>query len=137
MLIKYRFFMLTGGACLMRYVKNSYIKKFFETDVTRMIFDNIRNFMYCALFLAMGTQAVMSPSETLGLYDVGVVFSGWLFIVISLVLMLLTILDGIHKLSKVGVHAYIYPFIILIYFLTVMRLVMFIWSYRLNAMAVF
>ena len=121
----------------MKYLENSYLKKLFEKDFIKTIFDNIRNFIYCALFLAIGTQAVVSPAKIIGFYEVGVLVSGWVFIGISLVLMLLNILDGIYKLSKAGIHTYIYPFIILIYFLTAMRLVTFIWSYRLNAMTVF
>jgi hypothetical protein len=116
----------------MKYLKNAFLDKLLENDVTKTIFDNIRNFLYCALFLAMGTQAIVTPSSTIGFYEIGVVTSGLILIVVSLILMALNILDGIHKLSKVGIHTIAYPFIILIYILVAIRVVIFAWGYRLH-----
>ena len=116
----------------MKYIKNTYLEELFEKGVTKAIFDNIRNFLYCSLFLAIGTQAIVTPSSTIGITEMGVVLSGLILIVISLLLMVLNVLEGIHNLSKVGIHAYIYPFIILIYFLAAMRIVVFAWGYRLH-----
>ena len=114
----------------MKNLKNTFLNRLLENDVTKTIFDNIRNFVYCALFLAIGTQAVLTPSSTIGYYETGIVISGLILIVISLLLMVLNILDGVHKLSKVGIHANVYPFIVLIYFLVTIRMVMFAWGYR-------
>jgi len=116
----------------MKYIKNTYLEELFEKGVTKAIFDNRRNFLYCSLFLAIGTQAVVTPSLTIGISEMGVVISGLILIVISLLLMVLNILEGIHDLSKLGIHTYIYPFIILIYFLAAMRIVVFAWGYRLH-----
>jgi hypothetical protein len=116
----------------MKHIRNTYLEELFEKGVTKTIFDNIRNYLYCALFLAIGTQAIVMPSSTIGIYETGVVISGLILIVISLLLMVLNILEGIHNLSKVGIHAYIYPFVILIYFLVAIRIVVFAWGYRLH-----
>jgi hypothetical protein len=116
----------------MKYLKSAFLDKLLEKDVTKTIFDNIRNFLYCALFLALGTQAIVAPSSTIGFYDTGIVISGLVLIVISLLLLALNILDGIHKLSRVGIPAYVYPFIILIYLIVVVRFVLFAYGYRLH-----
>ena len=116
----------------MKYLKTAFMDKLLEKDVTKIIFDNIRNFLYCALFLAIGTGAVVSPSSSFGFYETGIVVSGVILIILSLLLMGLNFLDGMHKLSRVGFHANIYPFVILIYFLVSIRMVMFAWEYRLH-----
>ena len=77
-------------------------------------------------------HCVSDGVHLIGISKMGVVISGLILIVISLLLMVLNVLEGIHNLSKVGIHAYIYPFIILIYFLAAMRIVVFAWGYRLH-----
>jgi uncharacterized membrane protein YcgQ (UPF0703/DUF1980 family) len=48
----------------------------------------------------------------------------------SFVLMTMNILDGIHKLSKAGFHTYLYVLIVLIYLITTIRLMAFVWGYK-------
>jgi hypothetical protein len=50
----------------------------------------------------------------------------------SLVLMTMNILDGIYKLSKAGFHTYLYTFIVLIYLITTIRLMAFVWEFKLH-----
>lgn len=116
----------------MRYIKNDFLEKLLEQDVTKTIFDNIRNFMYCALLIAIGTQAVTAPTQVYGVFEVGVVISGGVLIVISLMLLTLNILDGIYKMSMLDIGKYAYPFIILVYVIVVLRVVLFVWGYRIQ-----
>jgi hypothetical protein len=51
---------------------------------------------------------------------------------ISLVLMTMNILDGVHKLSKAGFNPYFYTFIMLIYLITTIWLMAFVWGYKLH-----
>ena len=102
-----------------------------ENDLSTQIFDNVKNLLVCALLFAAGTNALMGPHELL----IGVSASsvaGWGLIVLSTLLMLLNVSDGIRRLAKLRYHLALQLLLILIYVVVAERVVEIVWVLRVH-----
>lgn len=71
----------------------------FEAGVSRMIFEHARNLVVAVLVLAVGVEATKhDPGE------IGILYfrpAGYLVAAIGVLLMLLNLVEGLHRLAKV------------------------------------
>lgn len=100
-----------------------------DQDLSAKVFDNIKNLLVCALLFAAGTSALHGEhSVFLGLLDVRV--TGWGLIVISAILMLLNISDGLHRVARLRYHTVIQVAVGIAYLIIALRIVEIVWSFR-------
>ncbi len=100
-----------------------------ENDLSTQIFDNVKNLLVCALLFAAWTNALVVPRELLiGIFASSV--AGWGLIVLSTVLMLLNVSDGIRRLAKLRYHLALQLLLILIYVVIAERVVEIVWVLR-------
>lgn len=91
------------------------LKDFFEKGRVKTIFDHLRNLFYCALIIAAGSYAHANPPEWALLISASAIF-GYGIIAIGVLLMLLNLVDGIYKLSKLE-HPVILSILITLFYL--------------------
>ncbi|MCK6188302.1 MULTISPECIES: hypothetical protein [unclassified Pseudomonas] len=100
-----------------------------ENDLSTQIFDNVKNLLVCALLFAAGTNALLGQQVLfVGVFASGV--AGWGLIVLSAVLMLLNVSDGIRRLAKLRYHLALQLLLILIYLVVAERVVEIVWGFR-------
>ncbi|MES2818082.1 MAG: hypothetical protein V4812_03755 [Pseudomonadota bacterium] len=100
-----------------------------EEDLTRKVFDNVKNLLVCALLFAAGTNAVQGDHEVLlGLFVVKL--TGWGLIAVSAVLLFLNVSDGLHNLAKLRYHRFFQIILFLVYLIFSIRAVEIMWSFR-------
>ncbi|MBD8099730.1 hypothetical protein IFR08_22770 [Pseudomonas fluorescens] len=100
-----------------------------ENDLSTQIFDNVKNLLVCALLFAAGTNALVGPRELfIGMFASHV--AGWGLIILSTVLMLLNISDGIRRMAKLRYHLVLQLLLILIYVVVAERMVEIVWGFR-------
>lgn len=100
-----------------------------ENDLSTQIFDNVKNLLVCALLFAAGTNALVGPHELfIGVFAASV--AGWGLIVLSALLMLLNVSDGIRRLAKLRYHLALQLLLILIYVVIAERMVEIVWVLR-------
>jgi hypothetical protein len=100
-----------------------------DQDVSAKVFDNIKNLLVCALLFAAGTSALSGEHPVfLGLLDVRV--TGWGLIVISAILLLLNISDGLHRVARLRYHVVIQILLGMAYLVVALRIVEIVWSFR-------
>lgn len=107
-------------------------KRFLElldNDVSPKIFDNFKNMVLCALLLAAGTDALRSGHH-LFMSPMAAGTTGWGLIVISGILMVLNISDGIRRLSRLRYHTVLQILIVVVYVVVSERVVEMVWNYR-------
>jgi hypothetical protein len=75
------------------------LKDFFEKGRVKTIFDHLRNLIYFALIIAVGSYVHANPPEWAKSISASKVF-GYPIIAIGVILMLLNLSEGIYKLSK-------------------------------------
>lgn len=100
-----------------------------EHDLSTQVFDNLKNLMVCALLFAAGTSTLGTRHELfLGvlMYDA----AGWGLIVMSAVLMILNVSDGIRRLSRLRYHTVIQALVCLVYLVIAVRVVEMVWAFR-------
>ncbi|SDU82741.1 hypothetical protein SAMN05216202_0177 [Pseudomonas mucidolens] len=100
-----------------------------DNDLCTKVFDNVKNLLVCALLFAAGTGALRGNYELF----LGVLASnlaGWSLIIVSTLLMLLNISDGIRKLARLRYHLLLQILLFLIYALIAGRVVEIVWSFR-------
>lgn len=74
-----------------------------DADLSAKIFDNIKNLLVCALLFAAGTDALRGDHQLfMGLW--GSTLAGWGLIIVSAILLLLNISDGLNRLAKMRHH---------------------------------
>lgn len=100
-----------------------------DNDLNTRVFDSFKNMVLCALLFAAGTNAVQTDHRVF-LSLTATNFAGWGIIVISGVLMLLNISDGIRRLGKLRHHLVIQVLIVLVYLVISERVVEIVWSFR-------
>jgi amino acid permease len=108
------------------------LKKFWsqlDEGITKDVFDNLRNFLMCALLFAAGNDALYGDSRLLlGLFVSHV--AGWGLICLAAILMLLNICDGLKKLSKLRYHVALQVLVCLFYIIFAERVVELVWNFR-------
>ncbi|WP_095055042.1 hypothetical protein [Pseudomonas sp. Irchel s3b2] len=100
-----------------------------DTDFTTQVFDNIKNLLVCALLFAAGTNALHSDQQLfMGLLASSL--AGWGLILVSAVLMLLSVSDGLRRLSKLPYHTVLQIILFLLYLILAVRVVEIVWVFR-------
>ncbi|MHA6493562.1 hypothetical protein ACX0MV_09990 [Pseudomonas borbori] len=100
-----------------------------ENDLNSKVFDNIKNLLVCALLFAAGTNAVQGNHQILlGLFAMKL--TGWGMIVLSAMLLLLNISDGLHNLAKLRYHVLFQIALFVAYLIFSIRVVEIVWSFR-------
>lgn len=100
-----------------------------DTDFTTQVFDNIKNLLVCALLFAAGTNALHGGHHVfMGLFASSL--AGWGLILVSAVLMLLNVSDGIRRLSRLPYHTALQIILGLVYLVLAVRVVEIVWDFR-------
>ena len=100
-----------------------------DHDLNTKVFDNVKNLLVCALLFAAGSNALNGNQQIfLGLW--GSQLTGLGLIVVSAVLMLMNISDGLHRLAKLRYHALLQAFFCLLYLVIAVRVVEMVWGFR-------
>lgn len=100
-----------------------------DADLSAKIFDNIKNLLVCALLFAAGTDALHGNLQIfMGLW--GSTLAGWGLIVVSAILLLLNISDGLNRLAKMRHHVVLQIILFLLYLILAVRVVEIVWSFR-------
>lgn len=98
-------------------------------DLNTKVFDNVKNLLVCALLFAAGNNALSGDQQIfLGVW--GSQVTGLGLIVVSAVLMLLNISDGLHRLAKLRYHVLLQVFFCLLYLIVAVRVVEIVWGFR-------
>lgn len=103
-----------------------------DGGLVKEIFDQVKNYLLCALLLAIG---IVAFKEKTGLFFGHIAanahnFSGVAIIGLSLILFCLNLLDGIRKISKYR-HGGIYSTIlVIVYFVVSVRVMELAWYFR-------
>ncbi|OUU21373.1 MAG: hypothetical protein CBB97_16375 [Candidatus Endolissoclinum sp. TMED37] len=108
-------------------IKN--LNKALDNGLSKAVFDHIRNYFICAFLLALGTSEFREHSTTFS----GVApsqYHGLVAIVLSVMLILLNLYDGIRKLSKVKYHLIFIVSLIGIYLFISFRVIEMAWEFR-------
>lgn len=100
----------------------------FEAGVSRLIFEHARNLVVAMLVLAVGMEATKhDPSE------IGVLYfrpAGYLVAAIGMLLMLLNLAEGLHRLAKVRLPGAWQALLIAIYVLLFWRVAQLVLLFR-------
>lgn len=100
-----------------------------ENDLSTQIFDNVKNLLVCALLFAAGTDTLMGRRELfIGVFASNVAGGG--LIILSTLLMLLNVSDGIRRLAKLRYHLVLQLLLILVYVVVAERVVEIVWGFR-------
>lgn len=100
-----------------------------DNDLNTRIFDNFKNLVLCGLLFAAGTSALHSDHRPfLSLFATNL--AGWGLIVVSALLMLLNISDGIRRLARLRYHLVLQILIVVIYVVIAERVVEMLWNFR-------
>lgn len=100
-----------------------------DHDLNTKVFDNVKNLLVCALLFAAGSNAFNGHQEVfMGLW--GSRLTGLGLIVVSAVLMLMNISDGLHRLAKLRYHVLLQVFFCLLYLIIAVRVVEIVWGFR-------
>jgi hypothetical protein len=100
-----------------------------EHDLSTQIFDNLKNLLVCALLFAAGTSTLGMRHELfLGVlvYDA----AGWGLIVMSGLLLILNVSDGIRRLARLRYHVLIQALVCITYLIIAGRVVEMVWAFR-------
>ncbi|NVZ87919.1 hypothetical protein HX813_06760 [Pseudomonas yamanorum] len=100
-----------------------------ENDFSTQVFDNVKNLLVCALLFAAGTN-VLSEKRELFLGVLASSVAGWGLIVVSTLLTVLNVSDGIRRLAKLRYHLVLQLLLILVYVLVAERVVEIVWGFR-------
>ena len=98
-------------------------------EVLKQIFDHVRNYLICALLLAVGITELREHNSMLfGLISSR--YSGVGVVAIALFLMLINLYDGIRRISRARHHLLLTAGIILLYVFLSVRVVEMTLNYR-------
>lgn len=102
-----------------------------DNDLNTKIFDNIKNLLVCAFLFAAGTNALNSnPRMFLGVFGSTATGSG--LILLSAVLMVMNISDGLRRLSRLRHHVAFQILLFVLYIVVAERLVEIVWNFRVD-----
>ncbi|MBB2497510.1 hypothetical protein [Aquipseudomonas ullengensis] len=100
-----------------------------DNDLCTKVFDNFKNLLVCALLFAAGTEALHGDHRLfMGLWVSNL--TGWGLIIVSALLLLLNISDGLHRLAKLRYHRVLQVILCLLYLVLAVRVVEIVWSFR-------
>lgn len=100
-----------------------------ENDLSKEVFDHIRNYLICAFILALGTTEIseyanafpgVTPSPFYGVAEIS----------LAIVLILFNLYDGVNKLLKVKFHLVFIIILVSIYLFLSFRVVEMAWDFR-------
>ena len=96
---------------------------------TKYIFDHVRNYVICALLLAIGTTELRQPEhEFFGLIPPG--YAGIGVIAVAIALICLNLYDGIRRISKSRYHVLLITLLVLAYLFISIRVIEMAWDFR-------
>lgn len=101
----------------------------FQEDMVKQLFDHVRNYMICALLLAIGTTEFREQASNVTSV-VESQYSGVAIIGIALLLMLVNLYDGVRRLAKTKYHATLIAVLIVLYVFLSIRVVEMSWNFR-------
>ena len=102
-----------------------------QNGLSKEIFDHIRNYLMCALILALGTSEIKYHSSPLFVI-ISSQYSGIGVVGFSFILIALNLYDGIRKLSRSRYHFAFTVCLIMLYVILSLRVVEMAWDYRVN-----
>ena len=103
-----------------------------QNGLSKEIFDHIRNYLMCAMILAIGTSEIKQHSSLL----FGLVpgqYSGLGVVAFAFVLIAFNLYDGIRKLSRTRYHLAFTICLITLYLLISIRVIEMAWHFRTDA----
>ena len=109
----------------------AYFRDVFVKGTVNSIFVHIRNLVYCGLVLTIGSYVKTNPAEWI-LGTVFVEYSGLVFVVLGILLMLLNMADGLYRLSKLKHPVILTTLFVVLYLVMSIRFVFFMWEFRLR-----
>ena len=100
-----------------------------QNGLSKEVFDHVRNYLICALLLAIGTTELREHSSTFfGIFSVK--YSGVALVGLSVLLISLNLYDGIRKLSKFKYHLILEITLIVLYIFLSIRVTEMAWNFR-------
>lgn len=103
-----------------------------QDGLSKEIFDHIRNYLICALILAIGTSEIKGHSSLLfGLIPGN--YSGYGVVVFAFILIAFNLYDGIRKLSRTRYHLTFTISLITLYIFMSIRVIEMTWHFRADA----
>ena len=103
-----------------------------DKDLTKAVFDHVRNYLMCAFLFAAGSYGIENQSELFLASFLGQT-TGQVIIVSATLLALLNFYDGLYKFSKYKYHYSLSAVLIFIYIIISLRIIEITWGYRLGA----
>ena len=100
-----------------------------DKDLTKMIFDHVRNYLMCAFLFAAGSYGMENQSDLFLSEYIGSTTGSIIFILATL-LALLNFYDGLYKFSKLKYHVLLSTSLFCIYILLSLRLIEITFGYR-------
>ena len=104
-------------------------KELLEAGLCKDVFDHVRNFLMCSLLFAAGFYSLRYPPRFVLASWFGE-SAGWTIIVMAALLMLLTLADGIARISSLKHKKTLIMLLILIYVFVSLRFVMMVVGFR-------
>ena len=108
------------------------IGKFFDKGITNAIFNQVRNLLYCSLLIAIGASAMRSTIDQsqfgilTGITGIGCIIAGFL-------LTLLSLADGVYRLSRYRYSVIANSGLIIMYVLIVLRVTFLAVEFRVGS----
>ena len=107
------------------------ISRLFNKQVTKEIFEHLRNLMLCAFLLAIGSATSSQPDKLITGTPIEHT-AGILIIVVAIMLMILNLGDGIRMIWRLKFHLILSLLLVLTYILIAARIVMLAWDFRIG-----
>ena len=101
----------------------------YQEDAVKQLFDHVRNYMICALLLAIGTTEFTEKTSAVTSM-VSIEYSGVGIIGIAIILTVINLYDGIRRLAKARFHAILIAVLVAVYLFISMRVVEMTWNFR-------
>ena len=101
----------------------------YQEGAVKQLFDHVRNYLICALLLAIGTTEFREQASTVTSV-VETQYSGVAIIGISILLMLVNLYDGVQRLAKARYHVTLIAILIVLYLFLSIRVVEMAWNFR-------
>jgi hypothetical protein len=102
-----------------------------DNDLNTKIFDNIKNLLVCAFLFAAGTNALQSQHQMFfGVFGASVTGAG--LILLSALLMLMNISDGLRRLARLRHHIGFQILLFVLYIVVAERVVEIVWNFRVD-----
>lgn len=104
-------------------------KELLEAGLSKAVFDHVRNFLICSLLFAAGFYSLRHPPRFFLASWLGE-SAGWTIIVMAALLLLLTLADGIARISSLKHKKTLIILLILLYVFVSLRFVTMVVGFR-------